>query len=177
VTVINLVFPRVPGQPPLHPAGFGYLIPRPLAGYSPSDPGILGTVFDSCSLSAQDRPAQAAAHFTKMTMMLGGPYTLASNQTSLDTVLKHLASHLSDPDADSPAVLPEPVFHRTHRHEFCIPTLTPGHLDRMSELLNCLQSGPWKGRLEVIGAGVGGVSLGDCVESGKRSGERWIVKS
>ncbi|KAF5369051.1 hypothetical protein D9758_002944 [Tetrapyrgos nigripes] len=175
VTVVNLVFPRVPGQPPLHPAGFGYLIPRPFAGYSPSDPGILGTVFDSCSLSAQDRPAGAAAHFTKMTMMLGGPYSLTPSHTSINTVLKHLASHLSDPDAESPRQLPDPVFHRTHHHKSCIPTPTPGHVDRMAELSAALNAGPWKGRLEVIGAGVRGVSLGDCVESGKRSGERWSM--
>jgi len=168
VTVINLVFPRVPR---LHPPGFGYLIPRPLAGYSPSDPGILGTVFDSCSLSAQDK-SDGSAQFTKMTMMLGGPYTLTPAHTSLDTILKYLGSHLTDPESESTKQLPEPVFHRIHHHESCIPTPTPGHLDRIAEISATLSSGPWKDRLEIIGAGARGVSLGDCVESGKRSGAK-----
>ncbi|THV04748.1 Protoporphyrinogen oxidase [Dendrothele bispora CBS 962.96] len=171
VTVINLVFLNVPGKP-LHPPGFGYLIPRPLAGYSPENPGILGTVFDSCSLSAQDQPNRAPPQFAKMTMMLGGPYTITPSHVSLDAVLDRLRLHLTDPESDSPKVIPEPIFHRIHRHESCIPTPTPGHLERMAKLSAALSSEPWRGRLEVIGAGVRGVSLGDCVESGKRSGAK-----
>lgn len=32
----------------------------------------------------------------------------------------------------------------------------------------------WKGRLEIIGAGVGGVSVGDCVDQARKVGERWV---
>lgn len=48
----------------------------------------------------------------------------------------------------------------------------PGHLERIEEMRNVLKD-LWEGRLEVIGAGVGGVSVGDCVEAGKRVGENW----
>lgn len=62
---------------------------------------------------------------------------------------------------------------RIHDHKSCIPTLSVGHLDRMDELRAVLKGAPWDGRLEVIGAGVGGVSVGDCVEAGKRVGHAW----
>lgn len=31
----------------------------------------------------------------------------------------------------------------------------------------------WCGRLDVVGAGVGGVSVPDCIEQGRRVGLRW----
>jgi oxygen-dependent protoporphyrinogen oxidase len=49
----------------------------------------------------------------------------------------------------------------------------PGHLERMAELQEVLGGGPWEGRMEVVGAGVGGVSVGDCVEAGRRVGMGW----
>lgn len=33
--------------------------------------------------------------------------------------------------------------------------------------------GGFAGRMEVIGAGVGGVSVGDCVEQGRNVGSGW----
>ncbi|KAE9396700.1 Protoporphyrinogen oxidase [Gymnopus androsaceus JB14] len=158
VTVLNLVFP--PTQPRLHPAGFGYLIPRPPTGYSEDNPGILGTVFDSCALSAQD---QNPAQFTKMTVMLGGPNPITPSHTDIDAVLKQLS------------VVPRPVYVQMQHHVDCIPTPTPGHLERMEEMKTKLAKGIWAGRLDVIGAGVGGVSVGDCVESAKRVGEGWTL--
>ncbi|KAF8830604.1 hypothetical protein HHX47_DHR2001142 [Lentinula edodes] len=168
VVVLNLIFPQT--QPRLHPAGFGYLIPRPPSGYTLDNSGILGTVFDSCALSAQDSDA---GNLTKMTVMMGGPNPITPSHTDLDAVLKQLSVHLTAPD-DFLKVLPDPIYTRTHRHVDCIPTPTPGHLERMEELKVTLAKGVWSGRLEVIGAGVRGVSLGDCVESGKRVGENWI---
>jgi oxygen-dependent protoporphyrinogen oxidase len=44
----------------------------------------------------------------------------------------------------------------------------------MDELRAVLREAPWEGRLEIIGAGIGGVSVGDCVEAGKRVGQKWI---
>jgi len=162
VTVVNLVFPPLSSGAPLHPPGFGYLIPRPSSGYDPTNPGILGTVFDSSALSQQDTGA-----FTKLTVMLGGPHPLTESHTSLPVIMKHLSSHLGH-------ALPEPLLVRVHPHASCIPTLTVGHLDRMRELKAVLGEAPWEGRLEVIGSGVGGVSVGDCVEAGKRVGRGWV---
>lgn len=162
VTVVNMVFPTLPDGPPLHPAGFGYLIPR-----SSSDDvvnqGILGAVFDSSATSPQDT---GELKITKLTVMLGGPYPLTPYQTSLPVILEHLSQHLGHN-------LPQPLLVRTHAHKECIPILSVGHLERMDKLRGVLQGQPWDGRLEVIGAGICGVSVGDCVEAGKRAGQHW----
>ncbi|EEB89183.1 hypothetical protein MPER_12747 [Moniliophthora perniciosa FA553] len=161
ITVINLVFPLDPKKPRLHPPGFGYLIPRPVTGYGPTDAGILGTVFDSYE-----------KYFANMTVMAGGPYP---TMPDLDAVLKHLSTHLAEGETDSYSAkeLPQPILVRTTHQTSCIPIPTPGHRDRMAELKKVLATGPWQGRLEVVGAGVRGVSVGDCVESGKRVGLDW----
>jgi oxygen-dependent protoporphyrinogen oxidase len=39
-------------------------------------------------------------------------------------------------------------------------------------LRNALRS-DWEGKLDVIGAGVGGVSFGDCVRQGREAGASW----
>ncbi|KAI0716989.1 hypothetical protein C8Q76DRAFT_726194 [Earliella scabrosa] len=169
VTVVNLVFPPTPA--PIHPAGFGYLIPRPPSGYlsSPTSPtssslGMLGTVFDSCALPAQDTPSGA---FTKVTVMLGGPYGAPSptptSPAFLPALLEALRTHLSL----EPGALPDPCLVRVREHRECIPTPTVGHVARVRELGAAVRArlGPnaW-----VVGAGVGGVSVGDCVEGGRR---------
>ncbi|KAL4261128.1 Protoporphyrinogen oxidase [Pleurotus pulmonarius] len=160
VKVANFVFPS---SSRFHPDGFGYLIPRSKSGYQNSEnPGILGTVFDSCSLAEQDRPSPAPI---KVTMMLGGPYGHVDIPES--TLLSHLASHVGG------VRLPKLLYSRIQHHRDCIPSFTPGHLERMDELRQVLREGPWKGRLEVIGAGVGGVSVGDCVEAGRNAGVHW----
>lgn len=159
VTVINFVFPVAPSA--IHPAGFGYLIPRP-PSYDGAGPGILGVTFDSCSLAMQDTPG-ALNSFTKLTVMLGGPYHRVAD---VDEVLKHLAQHLGLKE------LPVPVLTRVHKHEQCISTPTPGHLERMVEMRKAVKA-IWDGRLEVIGGSVDGVSVGDCVEAGKNVGQSW----
>lgn len=78
--------------------------------------------------------------------------------------------------------LPPPSHVHAHYQKNCIPTYTPGHLRRMDELKAALgftssssdssssssaDVNPWGGRMHVIGAGVGGVSVGDCVEQGR----------
>jgi len=191
VTVLSLVFAAPPHK--IHPPGFGYLVPRPPEGYPPPPSpstdgasgtplGVLGTVFDSCALPPQ---SQAESEHTKLTVMLGGPFLapLPSNDEELVTrVMAHLGEALQRD-------LPQPVAWRVWRHERCIPTLRVGHVQRIEELRAVLEEGigdgvreekymgrgkgAWRGRLEVIGAGVGGVSVGDCVEAGRRVGGRW----
>ncbi|KAL0572821.1 oxygen-dependent protoporphyrinogen oxidase [Marasmius crinis-equi] len=175
VTVINLVFPLTKGQPSIHPPGFGYLVPRSSSGYSEEGPGILGTVFDSSSLSAQDLPEDSRSRFVKLTVMLGGPHPITERHTTLDNVLKHLNAHLNSrvDGGTGGLALPKPALARTRHHVACIPTPTPGHPQRIEEMKEALSKGPWQGRLDVVGAGVRGVSVGDCVESGKRVGSHW----
>ncbi|KAG6899022.1 hypothetical protein C0993_001643, partial [Termitomyces sp. T159_Od127] len=142
----------------IHPPGFGYLIPRPRRGYpAPTDVpirlGILGTVFDSCALPFKSKDE---SEYTKLTVMLGGPYRSPLPETDYELitrVLAHLAESLQQP-------LPDPVATRVWRHVSCIPTPKVGHLDRMKELRDVLEEkdgrGAWRGRMEVVGAGVGG---------------------
>ncbi|GBE83941.1 Protoporphyrinogen oxidase [Sparassis crispa] len=179
VALVNFIFPCAPSR--LHPPGFGYLVPRPSAGYNGADApedasakenpiGLLGTVFDSCALADQDTNA---ANVTKVTAILGGPYLTApappsyTGESFVPDLLKTLEAQLS---LSSP--IPEPLLVRVHHHTDCIPTLGVGHLTRMEELKGVLEK-EWNGRLEVIGAGVGGVSVGACVESGRNVGTKW----
>ncbi|KAF8137439.1 hypothetical protein EV363DRAFT_1156281 [Boletus edulis] len=165
VTVVNLVFGLSPSSLPLHPDGFGYLVPRPRDGYAAnSGSGILGCVFDSSSTAAQDTPG-----LVKMTVMLGGPYICGSvspPQVDVPNLLSELAHQLGRP-------LPSPLFVKVHSNTRCIPLYAVGHLQRMEELKRTLASEPWNGRLEVVGAGVLGVSVGDCVEAGRSVGRTW----
>ncbi|KAJ6459740.1 hypothetical protein C8R47DRAFT_1161833 [Mycena vitilis] len=161
VTALNLVFPGTKIFPP----GFGYLVCRPEGDYPADDAGILGVTFDSASLSAQDAltPGEGV---TKVTVMLGGPHR--APETALPVVLAHLQYHLNRRKP-----LPEPLLVRTWKHRQCIPTPLPGHLERMRKLKEALGESGWGGRLEVVGAGVKGVSVGDCVESGRTVGMEW----
>lgn len=148
VCVTSLVFAAPPHV--IHPAGFGYLVPRPTR--------VLGTVFDSCALAAQDSHPAAV---TKMTVMLAGEMPMPTPE-----LVRTLEEHLL-------RALPQPVLVRTSVNKGCIPVLGPGHVRRMEEMRAVLRGGAWAGRLEVVGAGVGGVSVGDCVEAGRGVGRAW----
>lgn len=185
VQVLNLIFACPPAD--IHPEGFGYLTPRPPEGYTSPlgslSPAILGVVFDSCSLHEQDSPAipdyyYNASH-TKVTVMMGGPYPcrplpaklLSSVRDSppsiVHSVLEKLKIQLNRD-------LPNPVYWRIWNNESCIPTLLPGHMERVQEIQCTLRDSPkWNSRLSVIGAGIGGVSVADCVEAGRQVGRDW----
>ncbi|KAG1753558.1 uncharacterized protein EDB91DRAFT_404013 [Suillus paluster] len=155
VTVVNLVFLAPPGHA-LHPVGFGYLVPRAASGHAEN--AILGCVFDSSSMSEQEAPW--SAEIVKMTAMLREP--VASVPRLIETLSEQLGIRL-----------PDPLLVRVQNNAHCIPLLRVGHLQRMQELSGVLRGEPWSGKLEVIGAGVGGVSVGDCVEAGRRAGRSW----
>jgi oxygen-dependent protoporphyrinogen oxidase len=198
VMVLNLVFPNNPpknstAEPtittPLHPPGFGYLIPRPERGYDSflapepqprrepapepePELGLLGVVFDTAGLPEQDHDGENhadAAKFTKLTAMLGGPYLFTREETSsslsdeelVEAVLRRVSSHLGH-------TLPPPVHYAVHRNAESIPTYLIGHTARMEELRRALHE-RWGGRMKVIGAGVDGVSVSDCVKAGRQA--------
>jgi oxygen-dependent protoporphyrinogen oxidase len=124
---------------------------------------LLGVVFDTISLPEQD--GDASTEFTKLTAMLGGPY-LASSLLSSDAelvaaVLPRISAHLG-------RNLPSPVHYAVHRNEESIPTYLVGHLTRMKELRRAVRE-RWGGRMKVVGAGVGGVSVADCVKTGRQA--------
>ena len=168
VTVLNLVFAAPPPPRVLHPPGFGYLVSRPEEGYdtpTSSGPGLLGVVFDTCSMPEQD--GDDDGRFIKMTAMLGGPYAAATAPEEppsalLASVLPLISAHLGgDP-------LPPPVHYTVHRNVESIPTYLVGHTARMEELRRVVLE-RWGGRVEVVGAGVGGVSVSDCVKAGRQA--------
>ena len=177
VIVMNLVFPTTTTTP-LHPPAFGYLIPRPEQGYPAAEfdhdhePWLLGVVFDTASLPKQDdADIDGAPRFTKMTAMIGGPYPLPRAPNSggpdddpalLAAVLPLISAQLGGPP------LPEPVHYAVHRNEESIPTYLVGHTARMKELRRALRE-RWGGRMKVVGAGVGGVSVADCVKAGRQA--------
>ncbi len=168
IAVVNLIFPPQPHGQPIHPAGFGYLIPRaPDGAPAAPSPAVLGTVFDSCSLGAQDEYASPAApRFTKMTMMLrlsGASADEITPARALALLTQHLAPRTP---------LPAPVLFRVHALRGCIPVPTVGHVARTRELQGVVAR-EWGGRLAVVGAGVGGVSVPDCIEQGRRVGSAW----
>ncbi|CCM00243.1 uncharacterized protein FIBRA_02272 [Fibroporia radiculosa] len=173
VIVVSFIFPLQPGAPPPHPLGFGYLVPRPFTDYGAQDQnemGILGTVFDSCSVPEQDAdPDGVPAPITKLTVMLGGPYTLSTTDLEspsfIDRLLCQLSAHLS-------TNLPQPLCTRIHVNQSCIPTPTVGHEKRMDELRKTVRR-EWGPQMEVIGAEVGGVSVSACVEAGRKVGREW----
>ncbi|KAI0045010.1 Protoporphyrinogen oxidase [Auriscalpium vulgare] len=180
VTVMNLVFPTARLTAPLHPPGFGYLIPRPEGGYpdTPGAVGMLGVVFDTASLADQDYalgaesgnsdkpyPATDQPKFVKLTAMLGGPYPTQTPPPSDEALL---ASVLPQVAAQLQTELPTPSFYRVHRNAQSIPTYLVGHVERMADLRAVLKE-QWGGRLMVIGAGVGGVSVSDCVRAGREA--------
>ncbi|KAG8835351.1 oxygen-dependent protoporphyrinogen oxidase [Serendipita sp. 399] len=156
VLVINLVFGCA--REDLHPNGFGYLKPRPLNGYDETGSGILGTVFDSCALSDQDTPGSKPV--TKLTVMCGGPYSHATSNLSVDRVLDELFVHLGRPRID-------PIHVEVHEQRDCIPLPLVGHLERMNQLKHVLSGEPWNGKLQVIGAGVNGAGIADCVHAAR----------
>ena len=105
--------------------------------------------------------------------MLGGPYSLAPSSSLMSFVLMRLQHHLA-----LPAPLPEPLLCEVHEHKECIPVPGVGHLQRIVEMRRVLRREEWgRGRLEVMGAGVDGVSVADCVESGRRAGQEWTLRS
>jgi oxygen-dependent protoporphyrinogen oxidase len=123
---------------------------------------MLGVVFDSCSLSAQD---ESHAGFTKMTVMLGGPYPAWTREATIENILNNLSQQLG-------VSLPPPVYVSRRPQLGCIPIPGPGHLQRVQDMRRAL-SERWEGRFDIIGAGVGGVSVGDCVRQGREAGREW----
>ncbi|KAF9647653.1 Protoporphyrinogen oxidase [Thelephora ganbajun] len=159
IHVTNFIFP--PSKKPLHPLGFGYLIPRPVEGYESEEnsQGMLGTIFDTVSMGRQD----TADGYTKMGIISGGPYPSASTGPNVDVLLKVLRKHLGDRYE-----LPNPIYSMTTECKECIPLFEPGHLKWVEKLRSTLKY-YGENKVQIIGAGIGGVSIPDCIEQGRSS--------
>ena len=98
--------------------------------------------------------------------MLGGPYALSPEEPASGALLASALPVISAQLGGEP--LPPPVHYAVHRHVESIPTYLVGHGARMRELRRAVR-GRWGGRVKVVGAGVGGVSVGDCVKAGRQA--------
>ncbi|KAF8905195.1 hypothetical protein CPB84DRAFT_1771826 [Gymnopilus junonius] len=174
VRVVNLIFPCPPKD--VHPEGFGYLISRSPGGYpdtrDSSTPGVLGTVFDSCSLHEQDLPLtkdyyNKSSH-TKLTMMTGGPYPqsplppyLTSSESQ--TTPPFIRSLLDQLKVQLGRDIPEPIYWRIWNNEHELKS----HLGLSSKpaLAQGSETG-WDSRLAVIGAGL-------AESAGRQVGRNW----
>ena len=185
VGVVTLAFPLPPDR--VHPAAFGYLIPRTPVDKNPG--GVLGVVFDDVAMEGTDD-----IRLTKMTVMLGGPYwsTYPAGTSPADKDLtpenrEWLENRpLYSPSSTKPLVSDalkhlrmvfpalgnvEPVLKVASIQKECIPTFLPGHYDRLRYIHETIQNGPWKGKLTLVGSGYYGVGLNDCVYMGEVVGK------
>lgn len=121
--------------------------------------GILGTIFDTVSMGRQD----TADGYTKMGIISGGPYHSASTSPDVDLLLEDLRSNLGNRYE-----LPEPIYATTTECKECIPLFEPGHLEWVEKLRGTLKY-YGENKVQIIGAGVGGVSIPDCIEQGRKS--------
>lgn len=138
--------------------------PRPFDGYYEPESEIIGAVFDSCALSAQDEAGSKPV--TKLTVMYGGPYYNTEHgqgpsSFSLDNLLSGLFKQLGKPRM-------EPIHVEVNHQANCIPTFLVGHIERMAEVKKVLGQSPWDARLHIAGAGVDGVGIADCVDAGRK---------
>lgn len=171
VGVLNLVYPLPPAR--IHPAGFGYLVPRSPTSLNPE--GILGVIFDSTAVPGNDDLA-VEGKVTKLTMMMGGPwwssYPVSEGRTvsppaSAEELVQPALEHLH-------RVFPvlkdaKPLIAIPQIQKDCIPTYLTGHGGRLRELHHYLSdagdgSGV-QGRVSLVGNGYGGVGVNDCVLS------------
>jgi oxygen-dependent protoporphyrinogen oxidase len=116
--------------------------------------------------------------------MTGGPYTglplpphtSSTSSTDIPPFIRALLDELQvQLRASLKGNIPDPIYWRIWENKNCIPTLLPGHRERITEMQSMLkdEKDGWGGRLAVIGAGVGGVSVGDCVEAGRKVAAEW----
>lgn len=92
--------------------------------------------------------------------MCGGPWG-ADAVPPVETLINRLFEHLRKPRID-------PVEVCVHQNAECIPTPQVGHCDRIKELRDVLKGEHWGGKLVVVGAGVDGPAVPDCVEAARR---------
>ncbi|KAG0042389.1 oxygen-dependent protoporphyrinogen oxidase [Gryganskiella cystojenkinii] len=170
VAVVNLVYTT--NNAMLSSPGFGYLVPRS-EDSAVKHNGLLGVVYDSCSVPTQDQ-GPSRDQTLKLTAMIGGhmfdevtskesSHSKADLEaffakTARNTVRKHLQ------------IEAEPELIKVHIHRECIPQYMVGHLERMQTLDGQLRS-DYEGLLAVTGAGYLGISVNDCIKNAREVAE------
>jgi len=155
VALTALAFPSPPAT--LLPVnGFGYLVPLM---NTPNQP--LGVVFDSCAVVGQDDGS-----VTRITVMAGG-HSLAPPLSTMDA--EGVTQNALDIVRAKPLSLPgiKPVAARSVVLKDCIPQYHVGHHTLLRHIHASLLASPYRGKLSLAGASYEGVSVNDCLKSGR----------
>ncbi|KAG0260696.1 hypothetical protein BGZ95_004381 [Linnemannia exigua] len=192
VAVVNLVYPAE--QARLASPGFGYLIPRS-ENSAVKHRGLLGVVFDSCAIPAQDQGA-SQDNTLKLTAMIGGHMfnealsQLSSSSASgsagstlelsltgshKDDVKEFFTKTATDAVKKHLKIDATPDLIKVHIHQECIPQYLVGHLQRMQTLDQSLRK-DFDGLLAVTGAGYLGISVNDCIKNAREVAEAVVSK-
>jgi len=132
---------------------FGFLVPSGEVKNTPGIEGLLGVVFDSCAFD------QGGS--TVLTVMSWPTKDTVDDASIRKTVLKYLRITMSI------TAEPDEVF--ISRSNSCIPQYLVGHYERV-EAARALIKGHGL-PLVVAGASYDGVSVNDCIYSGRRTAE------
>ncbi len=162
VALTALAFPQPPSIfMPFN--GFGYLVPLM---NQPNQP--LGVVFDSCAAIGQDDGS-----VTRLTVMAGG-HSLAPPLADLDE--DGVTRNALDIVRNKPLSLPpiDPIAAKSVIMKDCIPQYHVGHHATLRHIHANLLSAPYRGKLSVAGASYEGVSVNDCLLSGREVALRLV---
>ncbi|KAG0205335.1 hypothetical protein BGX28_003043 [Mortierella sp. GBA30] len=188
VAVVNLVYTSE--QARLASPGFGYLIPRS-ENSAANHQGLLGIVFDSCAIPAQDQ-GPSRDNTLKLTAMIGGHMfddviahqesdssALSSQRPSAKLSEEELESFFQKSATDAVRkhlqIDADPEMVKVHINHDCIPQYLVGHLQRMQSLDQTLRR-DYDGLLAVTGAGYLGVSVNDCIKNAREVAEDLVSK-
>ncbi|XP_074044245.1 protoporphyrinogen oxidase isoform X3 [Macrotis lagotis] len=153
VAVVNLQYQGVH----LPVQGFGHLVP------SSEDPGVLGIVYDSVAFPEQD-----GCHSSlRVTVMLGGAWLQALEDAGHELPQKLFQQEAQEAVATQLGLKEPPTQSLVSLHKSCIPQYTLGHWQRLEAAAQFL--GNHQLPLSLAGASYEGVSVNDCIESGRRA--------
>jgi oxygen-dependent protoporphyrinogen oxidase len=171
VGLVNLYFSPTPE--PLHPPGFGYLLPRTTPFLSNPE-RALGVIFDSDTISGQDiYPDADLQRGTKMTVMLGGHWWNEFEQLPTEDELSQMALSVLRRHLD---IRIEPTIIQASMQKQCIAQYPVGHNQTMMQLRNVLRQ-VHHGRVRVAGSSYTGVGVNDCVRAGWDAAEEIVRNS
>ncbi|XP_044527900.1 protoporphyrinogen oxidase isoform X3 [Gracilinanus agilis] len=153
VAVVNLQYlgAHLPVQ------GFGHLVP------SSEDPGVLGIVYDSVAFPEQDGTPSSL----RVTVMLGGSWLQALEDGGQTLPQELFQQQAQEAVATQLGLKKSPSQSLVSLHKSCIPQYTLGHWQRLEAAAQFLANHQLP--LTLAGASYEGVSVNDCIESGRRA--------
>lgn len=154
--------------PPVNAVSVGFRradIAHPLDGFGMLIPGVehrqtLGALFSSTLF-----PGRAPSEHVLLTAFLGGRRRPEAAESDDDAQVAQVVTDLRD----LLGISGEPVWQSVSRWPQAIPQYELGHLERIAALETALEGHPG---LSLIGNWRDGIAVGDCLENGRRLGDR-----